>query len=246
MFKILPNIFHYKNKCDSNLNRNALNAQSTTLSGQPQQDTFVKRPKEKTAPNWVKDPVIVKAFDYLKGLEFNPEDIKYIQSVGVVLPFTRPKDAVKFINDNNIRIKFAPLESERVHAQYDYDTNFIEINELYQNTENPAEFLAISEAILHEVGHAKDKDGNSSVQEEMDCLAMNALSHRVLSKKYPDIFDSVDSLIVKDGVCVYPKLYFDEDSTKQGLVDRLKFKYGDLPAGDSRHPAQEIATRVKS
>lgn len=197
-------------------------------------------------PQWVKDPTVLSALGYLNNLQFDENDVKYVQSIGAVLPFVSPKEALKFINDNNIRIKFMPLESSSVHAQYDFDNNFIEINKLYENTQNPAEILAIAEAILHETGHAKDKDSDSSVQEEIDCLAMNVLAHRVFTKKFPNIFSTADSLIVKDGVCVYRDLFFDKDPAKAALVARLREKYGYLPIGDVKHPPGTIATRVKN
>lgn len=195
---------------------------------------------------WLKDATIFSALNYLKNLEFNKNDVAYIQSQGAILPFLSGKEALDFINNSNVRIKFATLASPKIHAQYDFENNFIKINELYKNTQNPAEILAIAEAILHEAGHAKDKDGLSSIQEEINCLALNAVSHRVLSQKYPNAFSSADSPIVKDGVCVYSELFFDKDPSKTKLVERIRAKYGFLPVGDFKHPPSALALKVKT
>ncbi len=196
------------------------------------------------APEWLNDSTIFQSVNYLNDVTFDTEDIKQVQSKGAVLPFLNGKDAVNFIKNSNIRIKFDTLPSPHVHAQYDFENNFIKINEIYKNTQDPAEILAIAGAILHEAGHAKDNDGHSSIQEEIDCLAMNALSHRFFVKKYPDIFSTADSLIVKDGVCVYADLFFNEDTEK--LANRVKEKYGFLPVGDFKHSPSGLALKVKT
>jgi len=195
---------------------------------------------------WIKDNNLLNAINHLENLKFDESDVKQVQSMSVVLPFLSGQEAVKFIKDSNIRVKFAQLSSPSTHAQYDFDSNYILINNLYKDSKNPAEILAISEAILHEAGHAKDQDGASTVQEEIDCLALNALSHRVLSKKHPHIFENQASPIIKEGVCVYADLFFDSDPSKAKLIQRLKLKYGHLPAGDFKHPPSGLAFRVKS
>lgn len=195
---------------------------------------------------WVKDENLTMALNQLNNLKFDKKDVKYIQSLGVVLPFLSGKEAIRFIKDSRIDVKFADLDSEHIHAQYDYDNNCIKINAIYKNTKDAAVIFAISEAILHEAGHAKDKDSESTLQEEIDCLSMNALSHRILSKKYPNVFLNANSLIVQDGVCVYADLFFDNDPLKTKLVARLKQKYGNLPAGDFDHPPSIIALNAKT
>lgn len=194
---------------------------------------------------WVKDENLLTSVNYLNNLQFEQNDIERVQALGVVLPFLSGKDAVKFIKDSNIKIKFDQLSSPNIHAQYDFDDNCIKINQMYRNTKNTAEILAISEAILHEAGHAKDKDGESSLQEEIDCLAMNALAHRAFTKKFPTVFADSNSLIVKDGVCVYADMFFDDDATKTRLIQRLKQKYGKLPAGDFNHSPSLLALQAK-
>lgn len=217
-----------------------------------QNDTFTKTASltaptiDETGISWLKDKTILKALKELETLTFDKEDVDYIQSLGAVPPFKSGIETLNSINNSNVRIKFDALPSPKVHAQYDYETNFIKINEIYKNTQNPAEILAITEAIMHESGHAKDKNGTGSIQEEIDCLALNALSHRALSKKHPGIFKSTDSLIVKDGVCIYSDLFFDKDSLKTKLVARIGEKYGFLPAGDFTHPPSNLAIKIKN
>lgn len=195
---------------------------------------------------WVKDTVINKSFDELESLKFSDNDIKYIQAMGIILPFKSGHDVLNFIKTSNTRIKFDTLSSPHIHAQYDYETNFIKINEIYKNTQNPAEILAIASAIIHEAGHAKDKDGDSSIQEELDCLALNAISHRAFVRKYPNVFQSSDALIIKDGTSLYAELFFDKDSSKNALIKRVKQKYGFLPVGSFTHPPSTLAFKIKN
>lgn len=197
------------------------------------------------APVQKMDGSLADAMDFLKDLKFDQDDVKHVQSFGVVLPFLSGAEAVKFIQDNNLKIEYGPMTSEKAHAQYNNDENKIIINERYKNTQKPSEILAIAGAILHEAGHAKDHDGDSSVQEEIGCLGMNALAQRAFVKKFPGAFADDNSLIVKDGVGIYAKLFFDKDPHKAALVKRLKEKYGDLPAGDEKHQPSDLAMRVK-
>lgn len=189
---------------------------------------------------------LADAMDFLKDLKFDEDDVKYVQDFGVVLPFKNGADAVNFIKDSNIKVEYGPMSSPKAHAQYDNDQNKIIINERYRNTQKPSEILAIAGAILHEAGHAKDHDGDSSVQEEIGCLGMNALAQRAFVKKFPGAFSDDNSLIVKDGVGIYAKLFFDKDPQKTALVNRLKDRYGILPAGDEKHPPGDLAMRVKA
>lgn len=219
------------------------------FSGALQNETQISfSPKSPIAlsPDWIKDETILKSFNALKELTFNPNDVVYVQSMGAVLPFKSGQEAASFINKSSARIKFDYLPSPSIHAQYDYEDNVIKINEIYKNTDDPAVIFAIAGAILHEAGHAKEKNSSNSVQEEINCLAMNALSQRTFAKKYPELFKDSDDLIVRDGVCVYADLFFDKDADKRLLIQRLKKKYGFLPAGDFEHPPCGIALAVKS
>lgn len=193
---------------------------------------------------WVKDKNILMALNELKQIRFAKNEVELLQNIGVTPPFYSGAEAVKFLRDSNTRILFDDMPSD-IHAQYDYSKNFVKINSIYKNTLNTPEILAMAEAILHEAGHAKDNDNQSSIQEEINCLGTNALAHRDLQRRYPYMFVASNSLIVKDGVSVYEKLFFDTDINKIALIRRLQQKYGYLPAGDSKHPASSLAIRAK-
>lgn len=193
---------------------------------------------------WVKDKNILMALNELKQIRFAQNEVELLRNCGVNLPFKSGAEAVKFLRDSNTRILFDSMPNE-IHAQYDFSKNFVKINSLYKNTQNTPEILAMAEAILHEAGHAKDKDNQSSIQEEINCLGANALAHRDLQRRYPHMFAHSNSLIVQDGVSVYERLFFDTDTNKQALIQRLQHKYGYLPAGDSKHPASELAIKAK-
>ena len=193
---------------------------------------------------WIKDKNILLALNELKQITFDPNEVNTLKNIGVNLPFNSGNEAVKFLKKSNTRIIFDEMPSD-IHAQYDFSKNFIKINNLYKNTLNTAEILAIAESILHEAGHAKDNDNKSSLQEELNFLGANALAHRDLQRRYPNLFKTSNSLIVQDGVSIYEKLFFDPDPEKKALIQRLQIKYGYLPAGDSKHPPSQLAIKAK-
>lgn len=193
---------------------------------------------------WVRGSVLTTALAEINELTFAPEDIRYMENMGIRLPFKSGRECVEFIEKENIRIYFAKPFERGVHAQYSFDKNAIMINRRYKDTKDFAVMLAIGEAILHEAGHAKDKDGRSSVQEELNFLGMNAVAHRAFIKKYGKVFSNSAAPIVEDGVSIYAKLFFDPDPEKKKLIARMKEKYGDLPSGDRLHPPGEIARAV--
>lgn len=195
---------------------------------------------------WIKDKSIANALTELKKLKFAPEDIMYLKSFGVNIPFKSGAEAVDFIEKQNIRILFEPTSEKGVHAQYDFYKNLVVINKNYKDSDDFALTLAISEAILHETGHAKDKDAYSSIQEELNFLGMNAIAHRAYMKKYGNLFTDSNAPIINDGVSVYAKLFFDPDPEKKALIKRIAEKYGNLPSGDSKHPPGIIARNIKN
>lgn len=190
---------------------------------------------------WVKDIVLESALSEINDLYFDPADIRYVENMGIELPFKSGKECVDFIKKENIRLGFAKPYEKSIHAQYSFDANTIMINKRYKGTKDYAVMLAIGEAILHEAGHAKDRDGQSSIQEELNFLGMNAVAHRAFIKKYSDVFSESTAPIVCDGVSVYAKLFFEPDPEKKNLIARIKEKYGDLPVGDRLHPPGVIA-----
>lgn len=192
-----------------------------------------------------KNKVVRSALKELADVKFLSEDISYLNSLGAKVAFLSGKEVVDFIINENVRIEFGKTSSKDAFAQYNYPDKVILINNRYSNPKNHADILAISEAVLHEAGHAKDKDTSNSLQEEIDNLALNVLAHNFYSKKYPDVFLLSNSLLVKDGVELYSKLFYDNDPKLSGLVNRLDKKYGFLPEGDYLHPPSELAKRVK-
>lgn len=244
MIKVYPYQISYNNK-----QRPQMKKQVAFCSSQFDEKVFIVFPFFKTQQSsipWVKEENLLKAVNQLNYIKFDKDDVKHVQSMGIVLPFQSGKEAVDYIKNSHIGIKFDKFDSKYVHAQYDFDNNCIKINDIYKNTQNKAVILAISEAILHETGHAKDKDEGTSLQEEIECLALNAIAHRSIVKNIPNAFENSDSLIVKDGVCVYGDLFFGANDSKSALTERIKIKYGHLPVGDFKHPPSALAYKVKN
>lgn len=194
--------------------------------------------------NFRKSPDTINlAVEELKNLEFSNDDKNFIKRHGAKPPFKNGKEAYDFIKNSGIKIQFAKLPSNDIHAQWDINEKSININKIYKNNKNKAVILAISEAILHEAGHAKDNDGDSSIQEEINCLALNAMAHRTYEKKYPNIYNSAQENIVKNGVTMYSDIYFDKNPYR--LIKRIQKSYSHLPAGDIKHPADYLALAIK-
>ena len=210
-----------------------------------QDQTLAYRQYVKSIFPEIHNAVIISALEELSQVEFDIYDISYINSLGAKLAFSSGRNVVEYLKTNNTKIIFEKIPIKGVYGQYNYKDNAIIINHDYKNSNKKADILAVAEAIIHEAGHSKDKDFNNSVQEEIDNLALNVLTHKYFSKKYPGIYNSSDSPIVKDGVNVYANLFFDNDPDKNALVARLRQKYGYLPSGDVRHPFSVISLKVK-
>lgn len=185
------------------------------------------------------------ALDELKKIKFEQNDLIYAQSIGAKVPFKNGMEAYEFIQNNNIPIRYAKLTPNDVHAAWDSNTREILINEKYKNSTSFPEILAISEAIFHETGHGKDDNGDSSIQEELDCLALNALAHRFHKKTYKDVFVNQNSFLFVEGVSLYEKLFYEFDTKKENLKKRISDKYGFLPAGSAYRPASKFSVDVK-
>lgn len=198
--------------------------------------TFKKNPQSS-------EILINNALEELKTLEFNKEDEIYVRKLGSRPPFKNGKEAYDFIKNSGIKVQFAQMPSSETHAQWDIEKKSININEIYRNNKSRAVTLAISEAILHEAGHAKDNDGDSSVQEEINCLSLNAMAHRAYDKKYPNVYTTGQENIVKNGVTLYADIYFDKNPYR--LIKKIQKSYSHLPAGDVIHPASYLALTVK-
>ncbi len=194
----------------------------------------------------IHDKTILKALVELSKVEFESDDIAYINSLGAKLSFKSGKEVINYLSANGTKIKFDKTAVKGVFAQYNNKDNVIILSNKYSGSQDPAVIFAIAEAILHESGHTKDKDSYNSVQEEIDNLALNVLAHKYFLKNYPDAFKSSTSPIVKDGVNIYADMFYSEDPEKKALVERLKQKYGHLPPGDVVHPASVLGLKVKS
>ena len=198
----------------------------------------------KTQQKEKQDPVINAALEELKKIKFDNNDVKYVKKLGAKPPFKNGHQAYNFIKDNNINVQFMKLPSDDIHAQWDVNNKTIKINEKYRDTKSKAVILAIAESTLHEAGHAKDMDGDSSIQEEINCLSLNSMSHRTLTAKDPGIFETDDANILKNGVNLYSAMYFNKDLS--GLIEKVRKSYGSLPAGDRKHPPSNFANAIKS
>jgi hypothetical protein len=186
----------------------------------------------------ITDPTIKEVVNKLKEVQYLPGDIDYIKSLGVNILYNNGEEAIKTLMERGSKIEFGKVKDPKIHAQFDNDKNIVTINDKYKKTKDPAVILAISEALFHELGHAKDKDGISSIQEEIDCLALNTLAYRCHYRKYSQVFNSAQNAdIINNGVALYERLFFDKDPSKQGLVKRIIDRYGDLPMESPNHKA---------
>ena len=229
-----------------------INSVSLTNFGNFYKETKIKNifnsfihPKnlEVSSDNFVKQSdVLNTALEKLGELEFSKEDIKKVRRFGANPMFLNGKDALDFAKKENIPIVFGEVDQPDIHAQWINDKRMIVINEAYRDNKETAVIYAISSAILHELGHAKDGDGVSSIQEEIDCLSMNALAFNEFKKKNPEIFNKSDLPIIKDGVELYTNLFMGND--KKALEERIRLKYGTLPVGSPNHKPKRFAHKV--
>ncbi len=225
-----------------------------------------KRPKEKSASKiqnydqsqkgiYVKpiqttkkqEDTISRALNELKQVEFLPNDVIYMKNLGVNLPFKNGMEAVNYLNSKHIDIMYAEFSDKNVHACLDTSnkTPVVLINSDYKDLATFPDILAISEAMIHEAGHAKDNDSINSIQEEIDCLALNVLAHQHYKKSYPDVFKNQNSPLYLEGVNLYDKLFFDFDPKKEALKRRVSDKYGYLNTASPYHAASLMAREIK-
>ncbi len=191
------------------------------------------------------EDTISRAVNALKKVEFSQNDIVYMRNLGVNLPFRNGNDAVEYLNNKQIGIQYAEFSNKNVHACLDTteEVPVILINSDYKDLANFSDVLAISEAMFHEAGHAKDNDSINSIQEEIDCLALNVLAHQHYKKAYPDVFKDKKSPLYQEGVNLYDKLFFDFD--KHALKKRISEKYGFLNTASPYHEASLMAREIK-
>lgn len=193
--------------------------------------------------------IIKDALHELENAVYDKYDILYMQSMGIKPPFDNGKDAVECLKKQDIPIQYGKFSDKNVHAclaRGDNGKKTVLINSRYKDSTSKPEILATAEAIVHEAGHAKDEDTINSIQEELDNLSLNVLTHRSFEKKYPNVFNNCDSFFFKEGVSLYPKLFFEFGADKSGLKERVADKYGHLQAGDTKHPASRLAEDIKA
>lgn len=198
---------------------------------------------------WVQNAELKLALNKLAEITHTPQDIAQLNAMGVTPPFNSGKEALDFICQNQTKVEFGDMGDSLAHAHYVNDENKIVINQKYQGKMTFPMALAIADAIYHEAGHAKDRDGESSVQEELDCLSLNVLGYRHQERAYPQALNGSgeQSRLISDGVGLYPKLFFDNDPSKAALVNRVSEKYGCLPMTSPNHglPQKQLALRIK-
>lgn len=190
--------------------------------------------------------IIQQALNLLGQIRNLPQDEAYIRHLGVNPGFRNGQDAMQVIRNKGIRVEFGDMGDSPAHAQWMSDQNLIMINQRYRgDSSDPATLRAISEAIYHEAGHAAGNgDGESSVQEELNCLALNTLAHRYHAATVPGYASNIsNNRLLSDGVALYAKLFFDPDPQKQALVNRVVEKYGDLPLTSPGHEVPTISTQ---
>lgn len=222
-----------------------MSASAGTFRASRNEGGIYVRPQKSTKKQ---QDTINRAINELKTVEFQEADIRYMQSLGINLPFKNGLEAVNYLNNNNINVLYAEFSNPDVHACLDTTGEIpdVLINSNYKDLTSTADVLAISEAIMHETGHAKDGDSKNSIQEEMDCLALNVLTHRHYERTYPDIYKGKNSHLYSEGVSLYPDLFFSKEASKDGLKRRVSEKYGFLDVSSPGHKGSDMAWDIKN
>ncbi len=219
-------------------------SKSKNTDANAQQGGIYVKPIERTKKQ---EDTIARALGELQNVKFSANDILYMKNLGVNMPFSSGLEAVNYLNSRNIDIKYAEFSNKNVHACLDTTDKIpvVLINSDYKDLATFPDILAISEAMLHEAGHAKDDDSINSIQEEIDCLALNVLAHQYYKKSYPDVFNNQNSPLYYEGVSLYDRLFFEFDPDKKGLKKRVSEKYGFLDISSPNHAASSIAKEIK-
>lgn len=190
---------------------------------------------------------IERAINELETVRFNPLNVIYLRSMGIKPPYKNGREAVKFLRDKGAEIAYAEFSNPNVHACLDTTKQkpSVLINSAYKDMASDTDILAISEALLHEAGHAKDSDSLNSIQEELDCLSLNVLAHEYYKSKGHNFNEQTSPLYV-EGVNLYNKLFFDPDPNKSALKQRVAEKYGYLDVFSAKHPPSKLACDIKT
>lgn len=194
--------------------------------------------QSRITPQTPLDQAIIRYALVLLGQIRNlPQDENYMRCLGVYPGFQNGQQALRVIQDKGIQVEFGDMGNSPAHAQWISAQNKIMINQRYKGDTSLDTLYAISEAIYHEAGHAAGNgDANSSVQEELNCLGLNTLAYRYHAATNSNYAQSVsNNPLLSNGVALYPKLFFAPDPQKQGLINRVVEKYGDLPLESPGH-----------
>ena len=207
------------------------------------------------------DPAIInQALNLLGGIQHIPQEEAYIRQLGLSPCFHNGQEALRMIRNNNIQVVFGDMGDSPAHAQWVADQRTIMINQKYRGDNSPTTLYAISEAMYHEAGHAANVvtdpvtgqhhnlsilgngptsigDDESSLQEELDCMALNSLAHgyhEAIDPAYAKAASS--SRLLHDGVQLYYRyLLHDTDPYKNAIINRMVEKYGELPLSSPGH-----------
>lgn len=187
--------------------------------------------------------ILGQALARLQNIRNLPADEAYMRHMGLNPSFQNGAQALALIQAKGIRVEFGDMGDSPAHAQWMPEQNLIMINQRYRGDASSPTLYAIAEAIYHEAGHAAGNgDGESSVQEELNCLALNTLGHRYHEWIDPSYAQATNnSRLLSDGVALYAKLFFDVDPYKQALINRVVQKYGDLPMWSPGHAIPPVA-----
>ncbi len=198
-----------------------------------------------TAPIHAKDPEILAALHILEQTQNRPEDEDYLRQLGINLIFHNGRQALDLMRRMNVQIEFGDTGDPKAHAVWIKDENKMVVNARYKGNMSSPVLYAIAESIYHEAGHAAWLgDDFSSIQEELDCLALNVLAYRAHAAVDPNYTRSISAgpykQLFDNGVALYARLFFDPDPYKRRLVNRVIEKYGMLPPQSPDHPIPHL------
>ncbi len=204
-------------------------------------DEFAPQPAP-AAPQPITPPEITKALSVLKDIQPLAGLKDYAASLGIDPIFNNGAEALQLIQNKGITVAFGDMGNTTAHAQWISNQNLIMINQKYQGDTSPSMVYALSEAIFHEAGHAaRSGDNQSSIQEETNCLFLNAWANLYHQQQDPSYASTTQqSELLSNGVALYTQLFFkDPDPKKTALVRRIALKYGVLPMASPDHPLQK-------
>lgn len=204
--------------------------------------------------------ILGQALNLLGSIRHIPQEEAYLRHLGLSPCFRNGQEALQMIKNNQINVVFGDMGDSLAHAQWMADQRTIMVNQKYRGDNSPATLYAISEALYHEAGHAANVvtdpvtgqphnlsvggngptsigDDESSIQEELDCMALNSLAHGYHEAIDPAYAKAAStSRLLHDGVQLYYRyLLQDPDPFKNAIINRMVNKYGDQPLSSPGH-----------